>query len=245
MSTLPFSQPPTEPSLKDVLDQLKKDVFLSLNCHHVGTVQSFDASNQTATVTVNYKKTYFQLNPETGLYGPVLVDYPIMVDCPVIALGGAATGLTFPIEAGDECLVLFNDRDLDNWFKGGAGAGVATPRLHSFADGVVLVGVRSLGNVLTNYDPTRACLRGNRAGTTVVGVGESLVKIANAQHTLNGLLQDLVDEIKDLVTATAAITVTGVTPGPGASGPPANAATITAISAQLTTTATQIAELLE
>lgn len=239
---LPFSQAPAEPSLKDVLDQLRKSILLDLNCHHVGTVQSFNAEQQTATVTVNYKKTYYRLDAGTGLYAPLLIDYPIMVDCPVICLGGANAALTMPIQQGDECLVLYNDRDLDTWFQGGSGAAVATPRLHSFADAVVLVGLRSLGKVLTDYDTTRAVLRN---GSTLVGVGASLVKIANAQYTLNSLLQTLVTQIQSLVAQTAAITVTGVTTGPGVSGVPVNAAAITAISAQLTTTANQLAGLLE
>lgn len=240
--SLPYTQAPAEPQLKDVLDQLRKNIFLSMNCHHVGTVQEFDETQQTATVTINYKKTNYRLNALTGLYQATLVDYPVLIDCPVIVLGGGSASLTFPITAGDECLVIFNDRDFDNWFQGGIGTGVATPRLHSFADAIVLVGLRSTGNVLSDYDLTRALLQ---YGTTQVGVGESLVKIANNQYTLNGLLQELITEIKNLVTATAAITVSGVTAGGAASGPPVNAATITAINTTITATALKIAGLLE
>lgn len=242
MSTLPLTQAPADPNLKDVLDQLKRNIFLNLACHHVGTVQSFDKDKQTATATINYKKTRYRLNSSTETYQPVLIDYPILADCPVVFLGGGKSAMTFPVAKGDECLVLFNDRDIDNWFKGGNGAPVATPRAHSISDGIILVGVRSLANVLTSFDDTRAVLRNDKA---MVGVGASLVKIANDQYTLNTLLQNLVTEIKNLVTATAAITVTGVTTGGGISGPPANAAVIAAISATLTTTATQIAGLLE
>lgn len=240
--SLPYTQLPAEPQLKDVLDQLQKSIFLSLNCHHIGTVQSFNATNQTATVTINYQKTQYRLDKITGLYSSVLLDYPILIDCPVLVLGGGATALTFPITIGDECLVLFNDRDLDNWFNGASNGGVNTPRLHSFSDAIILVGLRSLGNSLSSYDTSRAALR---YGTTIVAVGVSLVKIANNQYTLNGLLQELVTEIKNLVTATAAITVSGVTTGGGTSGPPVNAATITAINTNITATATKIAGLLE
>src|SRR5690606_13368617 len=132
-----------------------------------------------ATVTINYKKTYYRLNAATGLYAPLLMDYPILVDCPVIALGGAAAALTFPITKGDECLVLFNDRDMDNCFQVGSGSANAAPRLHSFADGIVLVGLRSLAKVLTNYDTQRAVLRN---GTALVGVSPSKVRVANSSR---------------------------------------------------------------
>ena len=82
-------------------------------------------------------------------------------------------------------------------------------------------------------------------GSTMVGVGETLVKIANDQYDLGALLQELITEIKSLVTQTSAITVTAVTAGSGVSGVPANAAAITAIGTQLTTTANKIAGLLE
>jgi len=240
--TIHQNQVPSDPSLADLIDLVKRDVMMSLSCHHIGTIQEFNADMQTAKVTINYKKTYFQRNNSTGLYDPVLVDYPILLDCPCIVLGGGPTALTFPITKGDECLILFNDRDIDNWFKSGQVGPVATPRLHSLSDGLALVGIRSTGKVLSGYDMARAVLRN---GETVVGVGESLVKIANAQFTLNTLLQNLIATLNNLVTQTAAITVTGVTGGPGTSGVPANAAAITALGTQLSNTATQLGELLE
>jgi hypothetical protein len=243
---LPQAGIPTEVTLADALNLIKKDILLNLNAHHVGTVQSFDATKQTATATVVYKKTFFQLNAASGTYNPVLLDYPLLVDAPVIHLGGGGGqyGLTFPVQQGDECLILFNDRDLDNWFTGGANGAVATPRLHSFADGIILVGVRSLGNVLQNVDTTRACLRGSKDGKTFVGVGATLIKIANSQYTLNGLLKTLISNINDLVSATAQITVTCAAPG-NPSSPPINSAAISAVSSELSSTQSQIAGLLE
>lgn len=144
---------PNEPELRDLLNLFKKEILLNLNCHHIGTIQTFDPTTQKATATINYKKTFFKPNPITGVYDPVLTDYPILIDCPVICLGGGLASLRFPIITGDECLVLFNDRDIDNWFAGGgSGGAVATPRLHSFSDGIILVGLRSLANVLPNYN---------------------------------------------------------------------------------------------
>lgn len=192
----PLNRIPNEPTLKDLMDLSKKDVLLNLSCHHVGTVQSFDASRQVATATINYKKTFYEQDQD-GTYHPVLVDYPILIDCPVIVLGGAGGALTFPIAKGDECLVLFNDRDIDTWFQGASGRGVATSRLHSFSDGLILVGVRSLANVLEDYDSARAVLRN---GDALVGVGETLIKIANATTSLNALLQDLISAIRGITT---------------------------------------------
>lgn len=237
-----LNQVPNEPTLNDLLDLMKKQISLALSAHHVATIQSFDASKQTATATINYKKTYFEKDTVTGVYSPVSVDYPILIDCPVICLGGGLSSLTFPITAGDECLVLFNDRDIDNWFQGSSNGPVASSRLHSFADGIILVGVRSLAKVLTSYDSTRAVLKNNQA---LVGVGSTHIKIANNSTTLNTLLQSLITNLGDLTTAIEALTVTGVSTGGGTSGPPANIADFVLIGTALTTLGTQIAGLLE
>lgn len=242
--TISLNQVPTDPTLKDLLDLQKKDLLLNLMCHHIGTIQSFDSDNQTATATINYKKTLFRRDPKTGQYVPVLVDYPILAGCPVVVLGGAGSAgaaLTFPIQPGDECLVLFNDRDIDNWFQGGPGQAVASSRLHSFSDGIILVGIRSLPNVLENYNATHATLRN---GSAQVGVSTTKVKIANADTSLNTLLQSLVTDLQTLITQLALLTVTCALPG-NPSSPPINAAAITAVSTSLGTLATQISGLLE
>jgi len=173
-TTIRQNQIPNEPELKDVLDLHKKDIFLTLNCHHIGTVQLFNSLTQTAQVTINYKKTYFRFNAVTKKYEPTLVDYPIILDAPVICLGGGPGALTFPITTGDECLVLFNDRDIDNWFQGKSNGAVATPRMHSTSDALILVGVRSLNSVLTAYNAAETELR---FGTTTLSLSATGAKI--------------------------------------------------------------------
>lgn len=175
---------PADPTLSDLLNLLKKEIFFDLNCHHLATIQSFDSSKQTVTATINYTKTIFELNTETGLYRPVQNAYPLMVDVPVIVLGGGAAHLTFPIAQGDQALILFNDRNIDNWFQSGQAGPVANSRAHSFSDGLALVGLNSLNTLISTYDTMRAVLRN---GTTGVGVGATQVKIYNATNGSLGL----------------------------------------------------------
>lgn len=155
-------QPNLNPQLSDVLNFHERSVKLSLNCHAVGTIQSFDATLQTAVVTINYVKTFLQLGTPsstfsgqevTGATSVTNQEYPTLHDVPVVCLGGGLGFLTFPITAGDECIVLFNDRDLSTWFStGSTSSAPATPALHSFSDAMCLVGIRSVPNVLVDYD---------------------------------------------------------------------------------------------
>lgn len=234
MSNTPFSFIPDDPSYVDSLNLHKREIFLDLNCHHIGTVQSFNAANQTAVVKINYPKTYFTLNPQTQTYTPVQVPYPTLIDCPVIFLGGGGTSLSFPVAKGDECFVLFNDRDIDNWFIGGTGAQVATPRAHHFSDAIILVGLRSKGNVIQGFDSTNV----------VLNAGAAKIKLMNNGTTLNTLLQSLLTQLENLCTQLSSLTVTGVTTGPGVSGVPSNSTAINTISTNLTNLGTQISGLL-
>jgi hypothetical protein len=238
---------PSEPQLIDLLNLLKKDVMLNLNCHHIGKITLFNLLTQTASATINYQKTFFQFNQITGTYDSVTADYPMLMECPVVCLGGGTAALTFPISAGDECLVLFNDRDIDNWYAGSSNSPNATARLHNFSDGIILVGIRSLANSLVSYDMTRAVLRNGVGGTTLVGVGDTLIKIANVTTSLNTLLQSMVSDIQSIVSALQTVPLIAVTGSPGGPSPinPVITGDLVSIASSLTTLGTEISGLLE
>lgn len=231
-----FTRPGSTPGLRDVLNLLKKEILLQLNCHAVATVQTFDSDSQTVTAIVNYKKSNLVKNEETGLYSAVLMDYPVLLDVPVIIMGGGGFSLTFPISLGDECLILFNDRDIDNWFQGNSSQSPASARLHSFSDGIALVGLNSSPNVYSNYDTTHAIMKS--ASGAELGIGETLIRIANNGTTLNTLLQDLIAAISGLSIDLSGVTAgSDVVPGGGS---------IDATSqSTLSTIAQEIGELLE
>ena len=196
-----------EPQLADLLIQFKKDIYLGLNCHAIATVQSFDSSNQTVVATINYTKTFLQRNTETGTYEKVQTDYPILLDVPVVVIRGGQAGLTMPILKGDQCLILFNDRSIDQWFQSGQVGPVASSRLHDLSDGIALVGLSNLNNPIQNYDSTRASLYN---GTTKVAVGAEKILLSNDVTTLNTLIVTLIDTIKALTVGGAPIDAPGV-----------------------------------
>ena len=231
----------TDPELMDLLNLFKKQIMLDLNCHAIATVQSFNSAKHKITASINYKKTTLQRTAD-GTYRNVLVDYPILLDVPVVFLSGGYFRLTFPIQEGDYCLIFFNDRDMDNWLQSAQIGPVASSRLHSFSDGIAIVGLRPFNDSLENFDSTRVAI-GN--GTTYVGVSSSKIKLANATTTLNTQLQALATQLQALTAQLALLTVSGVTPGVGTSAVPVNAAAITAIGTQIGTIATNIGGLLE
>jgi len=251
MSTPTINQnlnPVRQPELKDVLDLYQKQTLLNLSCHHLGTIQSFDSSNQTAIITINYKRTYFK-QTDNNQYVSFLEDYPILYDCPVVILGGGTARITFPVSQGDQCLVLFNDRDIDNWFNGSTTSPNQTPRLHSFADAIALIGPNNKNTAIKNYDSVRAIITN---GTVKNGINPQTNKLTLTNGTsLNTLLQNLCTQLENLTTAIAAITVSSGTfnvasaPVTGVSGIPVNAVIITTIGTNISTIATEISQLIE
>jgi hypothetical protein len=136
-----------------------------------GIIQSYDPATQTATVQAAIKRVFVDDGP---------VALPLCVDVPVHFPGGGGFVHTFPITAGDECLMVFAERCIDNWWDRG---GVQEPfevRFHDLSDAFALVGVRSkprfLKNVATDASELRtedgATVFRLEAGAAIVGQKE-------------------------------------------------------------------------
>jgi len=105
-------------------------------------------------------------NPDQSHYWVTL---PPLVDCPLIFPSGGGFTLTFPVKAGDECLVVFASRCIDTWWQSGGTGVQADFRMHDLSDGFVLVGPRSQPRVLTGVSSSDVVLR-NDENTSRVSI---------------------------------------------------------------------------
>lgn len=185
-----------------LLELWQRDIMLTLNCHAVGQVQKFNKDNQTVEVQISYDRKFIE-DQEDGDPIEVAKPYPLLVDVPVVCLRGGSAGVTFPIQKGDECLLMFNDRDIDNWFEGKKSGFVRSPRTHSISDAIALVGLSSKESFIQSYDEERASLYN---GDTRVAVSADKILIENQTATLNDLIQELVTELQSLTTVGSATT---------------------------------------
>lgn len=135
------------PSHVNLLEQTKRDTATALNAVQIGIIQSFDASDQTATIQLALKQV-IAVKPDGT---KVLQEHPLLLKCPVMFLFGGGSYLTLPIEPGDNCIVLFNDREIDNWFANGGVQTPLTPRVHDIGDGMALVGIKNMQTAIANY----------------------------------------------------------------------------------------------
>lgn len=129
--------------LKFLLNLVKAETKREMNCHAIGTIITFDASTATATVAFNYKKVLRNRNAVSiNENNDVIVDYPVLICVPVIVMSGGGGYTTYPIFPGDHCLLMFCDRDIDNWLeKGSTNSAPLSDRMHDLSDAVALVGL--------------------------------------------------------------------------------------------------------
>lgn len=181
-----------DPDLKSLLEQVKTGILASINCSQVGEIVSFDPAKQTAQVQLKIMRLFVDRTSTPAKYVPKT--YPLLVDCPVFIPAGGSGRLTFPIQPGDPCLVVFNDRDIDNWYETGTTLPPNSPRLHDLSDGFVLVGFRNKANAITDFNATDAELR--FAG----GILKLNDKVAlnGADASLRTVLQKIIDALTAL-----------------------------------------------
>lgn len=184
-----------EPDLAEVLAILKQDIFASMNCVKVGQIQSFDVAKHTAQVQILFKRM---------LPDGTTASCPLLIDVPVVTLQGGGGALQFPIAAGDQCLLFFSDRRIDEWLQNGTEATPGSPRLHDMSDAIALVGVNAINSTLDDAPTNKVVLsyQGSKfeltsTGWNFVGDGGAEIDIsstidlkaaAGAEITLDALV---------------------------------------------------------
>jgi hypothetical protein len=179
--------PIADPNLRDTLQALKDEIFSSFNCHQVGKIVSFDPTTTPPTASVQLMMQRVVFNKTQASSGelqltPNIIDYPVLVSCPVFCMTGAGFVLTLPVAAGDQCLVLFNDRDIDNWFSSGSGGPPNTSRCHDLSDGFALVGFYPSKTAIGSYAGAAAELR-TKDATGKVSIAQALSLLTNGTET--------------------------------------------------------------
>lgn len=196
-----------------------------------GIIASFDPDTQTASVQPAIQRIF----TEKGA-----VNLPLCVDVPVAFPGGGDFFLTFPVKIGDECILMFSERAIDNWHVSGGTQAPAEYRLHDLSDGIAIVGLNSQPNKISNFNATDTELR-NRArnvrvtmkpdGTveTVNSAGSHILSAAGAM-TINAPQGTTINSPQ--ITLNGNVTYIGDMNGQAGNGGTGNASTPGTITAQ-------------
>jgi hypothetical protein len=139
---------------------------------------------------------------------------PLLQQIPLAAYCGGGWNLTFPVQPGDEVLVVFSDTCIDAWFQNGAPLdpsnklGIKTqwpvsPRRHNLADGIAAMMLRSSPRGLQDFSATDMELR-NDAGTVKISLGadgDITISAPNGTVTVNAQNADVKASVEASITA--------------------------------------------
>lgn len=119
-----------------------------------GIVQTVDLTKSTVTVQPAIQAQ--EVSPQGKRTN---VNIPLLQDVPIHFPSGGGYTATFPVKAGDEVLVIFAARCIDNWWQEGGVQPQFERRMHDLSDGFAIPKVWSQKTKLDNISTTTAQLR--------------------------------------------------------------------------------------
>ena len=135
-----FTQFALPADLTQIQEISNSNTAQEMNCVRIGVIQEFYPENLTAQGRL-VDKMLTGLNPDGS---QILKEYP-----PIYAKVCYCNPFcTFPLTQGMECVLLFNDRELETWFINGGSNIQAYPRMHDLTDAIAIVGIRSLPQMI-------------------------------------------------------------------------------------------------
>lgn len=179
-------------------------VMQSLRVAVPAIVQSFDPGPPATVSVVVATNEYRELNQGGAVISlkTNAVPLPILTGVPVQMPGAGIWTLTFPIQPGDECLLVFADTPIDVWFQnGGINNDPIQQRRHDLSDAIAQFGLRSQPRAIQNFSTDSAQLR-NDDGTVLIEMKPDTINIV-ATENVN------ITAPKATVTCSDTATVTG------------------------------------
>lgn len=107
------------------------DVMFRTRCAIPGIIQSYDATQNTVEVQPAIRE---RMVMEDG--SVQYINLPLLVNVPVSFPSSSSSSITFPINPGDECLVVFSDLAIDNFWSYGSVQNPIEVRRHDLSDGI-------------------------------------------------------------------------------------------------------------
>jgi hypothetical protein len=190
--------------LADLILSAIEAALLKVFTSRPGRVVSYDATRQTADVQATVRSAY---TSEVG--DRVSEALPLFRSVPVMFFGGGPYRTTYPVTAGDTCLVLFSDCSNDRWLaQGGTDVDPGDDRHHCLSDGVAIVGLRDFKHSLKNAPTDRMSIGHDQGATVEIHPNE--VRLGSNAATNDVVVQSALDGFMSALSS--AITTLGASP---------------------------------
>lgn len=188
-----FDQRSGEGSIYDSLVEAIRAGIVEVHTALPGEIVNFDATTQTASVQLCIQREVVDSTDTITQ----LDEVPVMIQC------GGGFSVTFPLTAGDPCLILFIERGLDNWYLDGGCQAPETRRHHHYSDAICLPGLRPAPSALANYDATNLTIRTDDGQTQLCITPNGEFALTNGTEELLTIVRDLIQALEGVQTLVA------------------------------------------
>lgn len=129
----------SSPSMETAIRRAIEAALRGVSVCEPGQVLAYDAATLTADVQPLLLKSV------QGETGSELIRQTPVTHAPVLWIGGGGSRLTFPVEPGDQCLLIIPSRPIDQWSALGTEVDPKNKRRHHMTDAIALVGLQAPG----------------------------------------------------------------------------------------------------
>lgn len=158
-----------EPTLENLLEMHREVALDGVRICSVGAITEYDAATQRASVQPLIQ--HGTMNEDSQRVAETL---PVLHDI-MVKFGGAARGrITYPVAAGDPCVIWWSHSSLSRYLSTGAASGPVDPgddRRHDVSDAICEVGGHDFAHVPTDAPINAVCV--HLSGGVTLQVGSS------------------------------------------------------------------------
>ena len=181
----------------DIMKQIVNYGISNMHTCLPGKIVSYDYTEQKATVQPLLKKKYADNE---------IQKLPEITNVPIVFPSGTNFSMHWPLNAGDNVLLLFCERSLDNWLSTGGEVAPQDPRKFDLSDAIGIPGLIPFPNTIAPPDNN----------SFHITVGNARMKIDPTGtfcfHGVTEELMNIIDELFTLLTLTTTITSLGPQP---------------------------------
>lgn len=169
------------PSMHNVIRTAIESSLIDTRVASPGIIRSFDAITQTVTVELALREKFTDEDLNVSN-----ISIPVLEDVPIVIPRAGGFMMTLPINAGDECLVVFSDNCIDAWFSNSGVQNQIELRRHDLSDAFAIIGTWSQPNRISNYSQESMEIR-NESGSNKIVVSEGEINLVGSIK-VNGVL---------------------------------------------------------
>ena len=176
--------------IRDAIEAYLADTHTSLP----GKIVSYNAALQQASVQPLIKRGW--IDEEGNRQSDSL---PVVNNVPIVFPGGGGFRITFPIQSGDTCLLVFSSGSLDTWLSKGGEVDPNDDRRHDLSDAIAIPGLRPFSSPLATAHAAMATV-GSDAGVAQIHFNPAEVLIGGT-----GALPTHIAALHDATVTTLAL----------------------------------------